>query len=110
MDTASASAVVESLLDRELPVIWRVGDRVRVRKAKLTWRDKMLLVLYATTSPVPVTTLVADIEHPQAGYFRRDVLRPAHADRLIEWDPAAGLVQISPLGIRYVEEHLPLVA
>ena len=109
VDTTSATAAVESLQDRELPVIWRVGERVRVLTPKLTWRDKMLLVLYAATAPVPTSALVADIEHPQAGYFRRDVLRPAHGARLIEWDQAAGVVQISPLGIRYVEDHLALV-
>lgn len=110
VDTATATTAVEALLDRELPVIWHVGPRVRVLTAKLTWRDQMLLRLYTATGSVPVAALVADLEHPRPAYFRRDVLRPSHTARLIEWDQAAGTVQISPLGIRYVEEHLPLVA
>ena len=110
VDTATATAAVEALLSRELPVIWYVGTRARVLTPKRTWRDQMLLRLYATTGSVPVAALVADIEHPQPAYFRRDVLRPSHIARLIEWDQAAGTVEISPLGIRYVEEHLPLVA
>lgn len=110
VDTPTATAAVEALLDRELPVIWHVGPRVRVLAAKLTRRDQMLLRLYAATGSVPVADLLADIEHPQPAYFRRDVMRPAHADRLIEWDQVAGTVEISPLGVRYVEEHMSLVA
>lgn len=110
LDTATATAAVEALLGRELPVIWHVGLRVRVLAAKLIWRDRMLLRLYAATGSVPVVALVADLEHPRPAYFRRDVLRPSHAARLIEWDQAAGTVEISPLGIRHVEDRLPLFA
>ena len=110
VDTADATAAVEALLSRELPVIWHVGPRARVLTPKQSWRDQMLLRLYAATGSVTVAALVADVEHPQPAYFRRDVLRPSHVARLIEWDQAAGTVEISPLGIRYVEEHLPLVA
>jgi hypothetical protein len=38
--------------------------------------------------------------------FRRDVLRHAHRERLIEYDAKARTAQISPLGIAYVEENL----
>ena len=61
-------------------------------------------------TPISETSLIADLEHPEARYFRRDVLKPAHAARLVEWDTTNRTVQISPLGVRYVEEKLPLVA
>ena len=111
VDTPTATAAVEALLDRELPVIRHVGPRVKVLAAKLARaRSDAPEGLYAATGSVPVADLLADIEHPQPAYFRRDVMRPAHADRLIEWDQVAGTVEISPLGVRYVEEHMSLVA
>jgi hypothetical protein len=36
--------------------------------------------------------------------YRRDVLRPAHRERLVEYDSAARTVEISPLGIAHVED------
>jgi hypothetical protein len=46
------------------------------------------------------------VEHSNASVFRRDVLRPAHKARLIEYDEGSGDVTISPLGIEHVEEVL----
>lgn len=42
-----------------------------------------------------------------AGY-RRDVLRPAHRERLIEFNEQSDEAHLSPTGIAYVEDNLPL--
>jgi hypothetical protein len=46
---------------------------------------------------------VSSLEHSNPSVYRRDVLRRAHADRLIEYDERTKTVKISPLGIKRVE-------
>ena len=69
-------------------------------------RAKALILLHASNGPVAEADLVSWVEHSNRSVFRRDVLWPAHKDRMIEYDPDGRTVQISPLGIAHVEEHL----
>jgi hypothetical protein len=50
--------------------------------------------------------LVSWIEHSNASVYRRDILVPAHKDRLIEYQQEVGLVHLSPLGSAWVEDKL----
>jgi hypothetical protein len=69
-------------------------------------RAKTLILLHASNEPVTEAELVSWVEHSNASVYRRDVLRPLHRDRLIEYDAVARTAQISPLGIAHVEEVL----
>jgi hypothetical protein len=106
VSTEEATAVVDSLVDRETPLIWEVNGKKRVLSTKLGMRAKTLILLHATSGTVAEADLVSWIEHSNASVYRRDVLRPAHRERLIEYDAAARNVQISPLGIAHVEDVL----
>jgi hypothetical protein len=108
VSTGDATAVVESLSDRTIPVIWEVGGRKRVLRTDLSMRDKSLLLLHTTPGAVAEQDLVRWVEHSNASVYRRDILRPTHRARLVEYDTSVRTVEISPLGIAYVEEHLPL--
>lgn len=108
VSTKEATATVESLIERTTPIIWEVGDRKRVLRTDLSMKDQTLLLLYSTTGAVNEKQLVTWVEHSNASVYRRDVLRRAHRDRLIEYDENSGNAQISPTGIAYVEENLPL--
>jgi hypothetical protein len=50
------------------------------------------------------------IEASNASSYRRDVLRKAHKQRLLQYDDVNCAMRISPKGAQYAEEHLPLVA
>jgi hypothetical protein len=108
VDTVTAVQVVDALVERELPVIWQVGGLKRVLQPKLSMKDKMLLLLYSEPGPVPEERVISWIEHSNPTVFRRDVVRPAHRSRLIEYDEGARTLELSPVGTRWVEEHLPL--
>lgn len=108
VDTSEATKVVDALVDRTLPLIWEVGDNKRVLDTKLSMKDKMLVLLYASADPVSESDLVRWIEHSNPSVFRRDVLRKAHDMKLIEYDEDNKLVYLSPIGITYVEERVPL--
>jgi hypothetical protein len=59
-------------------------------------------------TPTSEVDLAAWVEHPRLADYRKDVLRPMHLEKLVEYDREAGTVDLSPRGVRYVEEKLPL--
>jgi hypothetical protein len=98
-----ASDIVEALSERELALIWDTGSVRRVLDNSLTMLEKTLLLLFSTSSPLTESELIASLEHSNPSVYRRDILRKAHKNRLLEYDQNKGLVKISPLGISQVE-------
>jgi len=105
-DTEAATALVDALVEREVPLVWDVMGKRRVLVPGMSMKNKTLILLHGGTGTVHESDLVHWIECPNAGVYRRDVLRPAHKDRLIEFDNKTGSVAISPLGIAFVEDRL----
>jgi hypothetical protein len=106
VDVDDAAATVEALVERETPIIWEVGGKRRVLDTSLTMRDKSLVLLHASDRPIAERDLASWIEHSNPSTYRRDVLRPAHKARLIEYDAGARTVTISPRGIELVETEI----
>lgn len=106
LSTDEATAAVDSLVERTLPVIWKVGEMLRVLNPDMSMKDKALVLLYQRSGPVDERELVRWVEHSNGTVFRRDVILVAHRGKLLEYNPASRTVQISPLGIRYVEESI----
>jgi len=107
-DTIAATQTVERLIDRTIPTIWRINGKRRVLNTKLKYQDQMLLLLYDSDVPVNEADLVAWVEYSNPSIFRRDVIRKAHKERLIEYDETNKQIQISPIGIDYVVTNLAL--
>ena len=107
VDTEEAAAAVDRLVERTNPVVWKVGNNLRVLDLNMSTKGKMLLLLHHSPGPVQESDLFRWLEYSNLSVLRRDVIRRAHRDRLVEYDPVAGTVVISPLGIGYVEESLP---
>ena len=106
--TAEATAIVDALVERMIPLIWEIGGKHRVLNPKLTAKDKTLVLLYQLRSQVAEADLVKWVEHSNASVYRRDVLRRLHRKRLVDYDESARTVVISPTGVRYVEESVDL--
>ncbi|WP_246672853.1 MULTISPECIES: hypothetical protein [unclassified Mesorhizobium] len=102
-----ATQVVESLTERSLPILWRVGGLTRVL-APLSAKDKTLAVLYSVPGPLDVRSLLASVEYGNGSRYRSGVLKAAHREHLLHFDTAADTAQISPLGSRYVEGRVAL--
>jgi len=107
-DTDAARQAVESLATRNIPIVWTVGRMKRVLEPSLQMKERMLLLLYTETKPVQEADLVQWVEHSNPSVFRRDVIRATHKARLVEYDKKMGTVEISPRGIAYVDDHLPM--
>lgn len=103
IDTKDATEIVDSIVDRIIPIVWEVDGRKRILDTSLTWKEKTLLLLYTTSSPLSESPLLDWVEHPKSADFRKDVLRPLHKQRFIEYDAEKDRIQISPMGIEYVE-------
>jgi hypothetical protein len=97
---------VEALSERELALVWDTGATRRVLDNSLTMIEKTLVLLFSSTAPMKEADLISHVEHSNASVYRRDVLRKAHKDRLIEYTEVDGLVKISPLGIKRVESEI----
>jgi hypothetical protein len=103
---AEATALVEALSDREVALIWDTGTVRRVLDNNLSMLEKTLVLLFGSAQPLAEVGLIASLEHSNPSAYRRDVLRPAHKDRLIEYDETARTVKISPVGIARVETKI----
>jgi hypothetical protein len=101
-----ASALVDTLVEREVPLVWKVGAKRRVLVPEMKTMDKTLLLLHGCTAPVGEEELRHWVEHKDASVYRRDILRKAHTRKLIEYDPAAKTAVLSPKGVDYVEKTL----
>jgi len=101
-----AAQLVEALSEREISLIWDTGSVRRVLDIKLTMLEKTLVLLSASAGPIQEADLVQSLEHSNPSIYRRDVLRKAHRERLIEYDADRRLVLISPLGVQRVESTI----
>jgi len=101
-----AQDLVDNLALRQLPDIWEVGGKRRVLLG-LSASDQVLLLLYSDPSSfVLAEDLCSWVEYSQPSMFRRNVLRPLHKKRLLEFDEESGVVYLSPVGTREVEERV----
>lgn len=101
-----AAQVVDALVEREVPMVWKVGSKKRVLDPKMSMKDKTLLFLHGSTGPVAEADLVSWTEHSNPAVYRRDILRRAHKAKLIEYDADARTAVISPTGVAYVEDEI----
>lgn len=101
-----AAMLVDSLSERELPLVWDAGAVRRVLDVNLTMLEKTLVLLYSSAEPLSEKSLCSSLEHSNASVYRRDVLKKAHKARLVEYDQNAQTVRISPVGSKRVEEEI----
>jgi hypothetical protein len=103
-----AEKAVEKIVDRTIPIVWVVGDKVRILDAKMSMTAKALLVLYHEQGWVPEDALLGAVEHSNPSVFRRDVLKRCHRQKLLEYDADKQRAMISPLGVVHVERTVSL--
>ena len=73
----------------------------------LSASQQVLVLLYSEPSPFVLAEDLCDwVEYSQPSMFKRNVLRPLHKKRLIEFDEESSVVYLSPVGVRDVEESI----
>lgn len=106
VSTKQASESISALVQRTSPEIWEVGGVKRVLRTNLTTRDQTLLLLYHQAGACKDADLVKWVEYSNPSIFRSRILGQAHEARLLEYDKQTGIVHLSPLGVKHVEERL----
>lgn len=104
--TQEATAAVDRLVERTLPIVWEVGQNLRILDPNMSMKDRSLVLLYHCDGAVQESDLVRWVEHSNPSVYRRDIIRPAHRAKLLEYDSNGKTIEISPLGIKHVEDSL----
>lgn len=106
--TEEAAKAVDCIIERDIPLVWEVGEIKRILNPTLSMKDKMLALLYTCMGPAKESDLLAWTEHSNGAVFRRDVLKKAHKAKLIEYNQKRKEIHLSPLGEQYVEANIDL--
>lgn len=103
LTTAEATDIVESLIEREVSLVWAHEDTKRVLRTGLTWKEQTLVLLLTDTEPASESDLIRWLEHKSVSNYRRSVLKPMHKDRLIDYDEEKRTIRLLPPGIMAAE-------
>lgn len=102
-----AQAILDSITERELPAVWAVAGKKRVLDAAMSRTEQTLVLLYSDQDvAVLAEDLAAWVEAPRLSDYRKDVLRPLHKRRLVEFDAESDSVVLSPRGVAEAERIL----
>lgn len=104
-----ATQLVEGLAERTIETIWTDGNIKRILETKLTWKEKALILLLSETQPIALSNLTKWLEHPNVSRFTRDIVRPAHKERLLEYSESSQLLRLLPPGVAYAEAKLATI-
>ncbi|MBT2499225.1 hypothetical protein J7E25_08960 [Agromyces sp. ISL-38] len=103
LTTEEATAIVDGLVEREVAWVWTHGDKKRVLRKGLTWKQQALLLLLTETGEIAEADVFRWLEHPGLPSFRKDVLKQLHKDRLIDYDASKRTVRLLPPGVAVAE-------
>ena len=107
MSLEEAQDILDSIAEREMVTIWTVAGKKRILRLDLSRTDQTLALLYNDPEvAVAAEDLASWVEAPRLSDFRRDVLRPLHRRRLIEFDAETDTAVLSPTGAEAAEEIL----
>ncbi|UNK71731.1 hypothetical protein [Microbacterium sp. H1-D42] len=102
LTTDEAADLVDALVEREVALVWRNGDKRRVLATGLSLRKGTLLLLSGVVD-ARESDLVSWLEQKRPGDYRNKILKPMHKERLVEYDQAAGTVALLPPGVAAAE-------
>lgn len=103
---AQAQETVDALVERNHPLLWSIEGVNRVLDPMMKRADQALLILDARRSWVSEEDLLRSIEYSSSNMFRRNVVRPLHKQRMIEYDDKRRRIHISPKGSEEVETRI----
>ena len=107
MSLEDADALVGSLASRDVPDVWEVAGRRRVLRSDLDFKQKTLLLLYASTDPaVLAEDLFAWCKYSNFSVYKDKVLGELDRANLVDHDVTTQSVVISPLGVKLVEDDI----
>ena len=95
-----SQAVIDSIINREIDLMWKINDKTRILNQKMKCNDQILILLYSN-STMNVDDLIKNIEYSNKSTFKK-ILKDLHKKRLIEYDDIS--CTISPKGLIQAEQ------
>lgn len=95
-----SQAVIDSIINREIDLMWKINDKTRILNQKMKCNDQILILLYSN-STMNVDDLIKNIEYSNKSTFKK-ILKDLHKKRLIEYDGIN--CTISPKGLIQAEQ------
>lgn len=92
--------LIESIINKELSIIWNEDDIFRILDTKLSCKEKILITLYLKNS-TDIRELMEIVEYKNISLFRK-ILLELHKEKFIEYSNKRCI--ISPLGTTEVEK------
>ena len=104
-DSIIAQQIVDTLMQRQLPLIWTRGNAVRVLDPELDYWEKALLILYHFQPElVSDEQLFKWLEYANRTEFKRDFLTNLHKKAFLHYEN--GFISILPPGQKIVEDQI----
>ena len=103
VNTEEAQRIVDSLVERRIPLVWKTQSMKRVLDPRLPIKDQVLLLLASSTGEVAVSELFKWTGYKNRSYFNK-LLRILHESRLLELREPEDRIQILPPGSDYVQK------
>ena len=105
LNVQESQALVESVTEKSIALIWEGDGTKRVLNPELTTKDKVLALSYSSPTAATAKDLAAWTEYGNLSRFRITVLHELHKKALIHFDKRSDMVTLLPTGVRYVEEN-----
>lgn len=94
-------SLIDSIVEKELPLIFDNGEVQRVLRPGAPIRDQVLILLYHNNNVLSVSKLLRYTEYKNTSRFKQNVLKSLHTSRFIEFHKDS--CEITALGIKEVE-------
>jgi hypothetical protein len=105
VSTSEAQQLVDNLVERRLPLVWKSGDIRRVLDPQISLKDQILLLIASASIRVQVDQLFQWLDYGNRAYFNR-LLRQLHRDRFVEFNEESQEAELLPPGFDYVSNLL----
>lgn len=91
---------IDSIINKEIDLLWRVEDKVRILDNSMRCCDKILILLYINNN-MSVDELIKNIEYSNKSIFK-NILNKMHKEKFIEYSNEICI--ISPKGMLEAEK------
>ena len=105
LETAKAQSIVDSLAERQIPLVWQQGDLKRVLDPKIALPDQVLLLIASSPGPLNTNELLGWLDYKNKTYFR-DLLRKLHKKRMLNLSSDGAHVEILPPGSEHISKFV----
>lgn len=106
VSTDKAQEIVDALVERKYPIIWKKDGIKRVLKPTLSMTDKTLLLLYSEEGWVNEADLFSWTEHSNLSAYRQDIIVRLHKTKMVEFKKDSSEIYLLPPGVIKAEELL----